>query len=281
MGMTASQAMGGSRKFKKDQKGEAISHQELIADSDEAERLYRAAINTASTSMVEAADGVSSADKRGAPISLVRRMNLSIREASLQGEEVTPIEKKATSDSAGWPSPSPEEAHQSMGLDVSNESLTTSGSSKSHHLPISKLPSNHSLRTLRFGGQSDQSPSSETKREYPLGKTSGAEDEEWNRGRTRSKRGLVWSESGPSTSESRPALNKMFSEEVGAGALTSEEAGEVGQGQKEEEKGSGQEIKTPASLSLNFTHTGTKKDVQERLKLISPIAEAWDGNQDD
>lgn len=215
--MTTSQMMGVVGTSKRDQKRQGTTHQDLVAESDKAERLYRAAITSSAGGLI---DDSNSVDEREAPMSLVRQMNVSIREAVRRVEQQKK-ESSFISNLSRKPSSSPQDAHHSMGLDVS-EGSNMGEDITSNHLPISKLPSMHSLRTLRLSSQSNLDLSlTESEADSALGRQFDGDDEEWNRrGRTRSKRGLTWIDSGPSKAEGRAILDQIFSDGVDASGST-------------------------------------------------------------
>jgi hypothetical protein len=214
MNMSNSQMFGSGSK--KDQKRDETSHNELVAESDKAERLYRAAMISPSWTPGGAVDEIPSTteEEREAPVSLVRKIEVSIREAPRRGGEEFK-EKIITSTLSNKKSSSPQEAHQKMRMDTQEgtELPNSPELSKNHHLSISKIPSLHSLRTLRLSGQFIDPQTPETDNNSTLGRHFSADDEEWaRRGRTRSKRGLAWIDNGPSKVEGRVKLDQLFSE---------------------------------------------------------------------
>lgn len=241
---------GGS---KKDSRGASTRDQDLVTESDKAERLYRAALSTAS----EDADNLAlSPEDREAPLSLVRQMKVTIREAARAPPSNTPSQRVKKSSS------SPIEAHERMGLDVSEERER-----EGLHHAISKFPSLHSLRTLRLGPSSHGTPSIGSEKVSPT-----LDDEDWShRGRTRSKRGLAWMDVGQTEEvqqQSKTKLQHLFKEE-GKEDLPNEER-----------VVSVTEEEVPNALRLTSKQTDTMKNVQERLKASTSIAELWDSNQD-
>jgi hypothetical protein len=241
---------------KKDVRGDSSRHQDLVAESDKAERLYRAALSTESE---DAENLALSPEEREAPLSLVRQMKVTIREGSkAPPSTTTPTQRQRKSSS------SPIEAHESIGLDVSDER----GRNGYHHA-ISKFPSLHSLRTLRLGPSSHGTPSIGSEKVSPT-----LEDEDWSqRGRTRSKRGLAWMDVGPTEEvqqQSKTKLQEIFQEEQKEELPNAER---VMSAKADEEE-------VPNALRLTSKQTDTMKNVQERLKASTSIAGLWDSTQD-
>lgn len=223
--------MFGGSTWKKDQRRDATLHQELVNESDKAERLYRAAL--ASSASVGGSDELAfSPQEREAPLSLVRQMKVTIREAAAatattnSSNQDTSIDDVNLIPPLNHPASSQHlEAHAKMGMDVDDQKTTTSR----HHLSINKIPSSHSLRTLRLSNtQSPDSPSIDSN--SPLERTPNLEEDWSRRGRTRGKRGLAWIDCGPSENlqQAKPRLQEVFSEhkEANQGAAEAEKAAE-------------------------------------------------------
>lgn len=281
-----SQGMGGASK-RGDQKRSGSSQQDVIVQSDKAERLYKAAISSPTSS----ANQLSPPDKE-APVSLVRQMQVSIREAAKHGGGGSGEQGDTkTSERRKGPSASPQEAHGSMGFDAASEEQQRT---------LGKLPSLHSLRTLRLSAQSLGSPSlSELEKDSSLEGRFGGEDEEWSqRGRTRSKRGLAWIDSGPSKDarqlQGKARLEGLFNEEGQASGIEADQAGggadeidEVSAGNcscpslpRTASNADAFPSQVPNALRLTAKESATMREVQERLKATSTIAEVWDAGQD-
>lgn len=208
---SGSQTFGGSTS-KKDQKRDDALYQELVNESDKAERLYRAAL--ASSGSVGGPDNLAfSPQEREAPLSLVRQIKVTIREAALPTtkQEMIVDKNPLIPQANSLASSQHLEAHAKMGMDIDNQMMTNSR----HNLSISKIPSLHSLRTLRLSStQSPDSPSVNS--DSPLERTPSMEEDEWiRRGRTRSKRGLAWIDCGPSekVQQGKPRLQEVFNEQ--------------------------------------------------------------------
>ena len=259
--------------------------EDVLVESDKAERLYKAAISSPTSS----ANQLSPPDKE-APVSLVRQMQVSIREAAKHGGGGEQRDTKA-SDRRKGPSASPQEAHSSMGFDAASEEQQRT---------LGKLPSLHSLRTLRLSAQSLGSPSlSELEKDASLEGRFGGEDEEWSRrGRTRSKRGLAWIDSGPSKDarqlQGKARLEGLFNEEEQASGIEADQDGGGAEAIDEVSAGNSScaslprtasyagafPSQVPNALRLTAKESETMREVQERLKATSPIAEVWDAGQD-
>jgi hypothetical protein len=200
MNMNATQMAGG---LKRDQRKGVTLHQDLVAESDKAERLYRAAMASPHSSGM--GDSDASPIDSEAPLSLVRQMKVSVREAARLDRLG---ENSRNSESHRKASYSPQEAHSRMGLQIEED--MESDEAQSGGLAVHKYPSFHSLRTLRLSAQDrHDSPSSDAERdESMLERLVSPEEEEWaRRGRTRSTRGLAWIDSGDNQAKVKPGVN--------------------------------------------------------------------------
>lgn len=261
---------GQRREHAKDNK----RHQSLIAESDKAERLYRAALVSPAHSEGRpfAIDGVDDDDERGdkssskqlehrategeSPLGLVRQMRVSIREAPERRKsnphQGSPKLVRKLSSSPHDPSTSKDDAREEA-------TLSTARHSMEHH------PSLHSLRTLRLSVASNNSPSLSSEIE-------NTDEEDWNqRGRTRSKRGLAWMDVG----QSRDVTQKPKLDEIFKGAQDVNESSKA----KAILKSNGDEV--PNALRLSSKQSEVANKISDRLKAMSPItAELFDGNND-
>jgi hypothetical protein len=265
--------------LKRDAKADAsLHHQELVAESDKAERLYKAAM------ISEDAENLAlSPEEREAPLSIVRQMKVTVREAAAKGDSSA---STATIPERN-PSSSPVEAHARMGLAVSEDRQIDHS--------MNKFPSLHSLRTLRLGprrsfGSSSNSTESEKLSPRDVNASGADDDGEWARGRTRSKRGLVWIDSGQTDQveqQSKPKVHEIFqdqkdqSPEIEAKAkIAEDEVSNDAVSLRLDETNQSPLIKVPNALRLSSKQSETMRDVQERLKASTSIAEVWDSSQD-
>lgn len=202
-------------------------NEELVAASDKAERLYKAALASEARAILHADeardppyDEGEVARRAPAPISLVRPIRLSVHDAEAVTRRAKDARTLLERDAQEAPSTtataevSDKDPNESPAL-----SRTTSSPYDSVKPLLTKLPSLHSLRTLRlmraqFLLQDDDDDNgldgallyADSRRSsiaagqalspasYSPAVVSGGEDDEtWERrGRTRSRRGLVW-----------------------------------------------------------------------------------------
>lgn len=239
----------------------------LIAASDNAERLYKAALASP-----KQGTGPSSS-----PVGLVRHLHLSVHEP------------------ARTPSATAEGQEDDILGDVNQEPINDelvntlpSGSSTKQKNKAKKLPSQHSLRTIRLAAAAEEaSPSmssdtangtqssteSAVANKMPTNGDDNDDDDDWGRrGRTRSKRGLVWIESNSAamtpSSSSTPANQR--------GKLS-----EVFPAQVQETKGDEElpKAKVDNALRLNLSNAEASRKMVEDLKKKTAdkglIAQAW------
>lgn len=206
--------MMGSASLSKREEQKREGKLERLVESDKAERLYKAAISSPVTENDELMP-----EEKEAAVSLVRHMQVSIREAAKVGGDIVRVGSGATA-TQRKPSASPQEAHGKMGQDTTPGTGTEEArKSPPLHHALNRLPSLHSLRTLRLSTPSFNrgaiSPSmSDSEKGSTLGRHFGADDEDWSqRGRTRSARGLAWVDSGL-TSDNRPPQGKVKLDEI-------------------------------------------------------------------
>lgn len=186
----------------------AQQRNELISASDKAERLYKAAMKTRAEPSAVA--GLASEDEGQAPVGLVRQVRLSVQDVSAVGghkpddAELNGTQKQVLPGTAATPKESPSRPKFTLQTSAGSAS-TDEGARRSFE--VHKLPSVHSLRTLRLGVASPQPPTGDDD-EALLGRSAqstateddaskqpseSTDDERWeHRGRTRSRRGLVW-----------------------------------------------------------------------------------------
>lgn len=230
--------------------------QELAAASDKAERLYRAALVSEAKqkdSEAKAADGQSPPndqeeilEAKRSPISLVRQIRLSVHDVGAY----TPQES-----------------------DTGAEASQPAAQLSAPHA-LSKLPSRHSLRTLRL---SREVLSDEDMLDAPfsLGSSPAAQDdEEWDRrGRTRSRRGLVWLDvSQQDDGSQKTKLEDVFHEPAGHGAQEEQTLSVHPSGTAPTND------ETVYGLRLDLDSKKTRDHVYDELKRTSTLAlaEDWD-----
>lgn len=170
----------------------AQRRRDLIAASDQAERLYTAAMKTEASRASTSKDGAEKEDSsiQSSPISLVRQVRLSVYDAShasTSSEDHPAIRPElVTNDSAQTARLSASDLHGSVSVSPSQGSAT-----QLHG--IRHVPSIHSLRTLRLGNAGDVVEGIKKLDDRRLHAGQDDEEEDWQqRGRTRSRRGLVW-----------------------------------------------------------------------------------------
>lgn len=238
----------------------------LIAASDSAERLYRAALSSP--------QGQSSKQAPSSPVGLVRHLHLSVNESARAAAAATAAAAAAEEEDG-------DDLGDVMGIEQ-GEASSASASPTKQKDRAKKLPSQHSLRTMRLAHESPSehgvSMTGSSAASPILAKsisTAGEDedDEDWGRrGRTRSKRGLVWIESNNTASASTPAAAANQ-----RGKLSEIFPAQVPKEEDERDARSDAKVDNALRLNLSSAETGRKmvEDLKKKMAEKGPIAQAW------
>jgi len=289
----------------------AQQRKELIAASDKAERLYKAALKSNitrsgvedATSRIDA-EPHAEMDERGASIGLVRQIRLSVRDvvnskSSNEKDQLVDDEKKGISDDTTQQQIS---NRPKFSIQTSSDSLSTDESfTQSQNQDISKMASVHSLRTLRLepasqlsvtplddtdGVFSRSAHSTATTNDTDKQLSQSTDDETWERrGRTRSRRGLVWMDTTKAGNEAI-TKNKTKLEDIWKSEDT--ETGIEGLGDSTQvtiQPQSNIQQTPPDEIQYGMRFEANKaierrKEIMEKLKgaVKQPMAETWEEN---
>lgn len=286
----------------------ALQRKELIAASDKAERLYKAALRAdldrpASEDIASGAGigGKAEMDER-ASIGLVRQIRLSVKDVI---NNDTPNEKDQIDDviQKGKSTETQQMINRpKFSLQTSSDSLSADESfTQSQNQNIAKMASVHSLRTLRLEPASQLSAtplddtdgifsrsahSTATTNDTDKQLSQSTDDETWERrGRTRSRRGLVWMDTTKAGNEAltknKTKLEEMWNDEDA-------ETGLEGIGDSTQitvQPNSNIQISPPDEIQYGMRFETNKsierrKEITEKLKgaIKQPMAEIWEEN---
>lgn len=279
----------------------AHQRKELIAASDKAERVYKAAlksildkaINENVSINIEASEQ-SEVDER-ASIGLVRQIRLSVRDsirnASLNEKDKNDDQtRQSSSTDTQQRFDRPKFSLQNSSDSLSNDEEFT----QSQNQIITKMASVHSLRTLRLepasqlsitpmddtdGLFSRSAQSTATTNDTDKQLSQSTDDEAWERrGRTRSRRGLVWMDTTKAGNEAmtkkKTRLEEMWKDNKGGDSTQI-----ISQAQSNNQQALPDEIQYGLRFEAN-KGIQRRKEILEKLKSVvqQPMAETWEEN---